>query len=304
MTVEWVLSLPLGTCLSTDAKPTDAAYTNFLLMEKDTGKWYRYSGSVWIEAIPTGFFTQSSHDTTGHHTRAHNVDLDSDHNPGARGDILFGNAPDGKWERLPAFVNTVRKFLRSVGDGTNKGTPVWDTLNDGDVPTTHSGSAHHAAESGESTTHTHAGGSQAFPVGAVFIAIVSTNPATLLGYGTWAAFGAGRVLVGLDAGDTDFDTAEETGGAKTVAIAGHNNHVFTQPNAHTDHGAAATGAASAGAQKVGTTNSTVTLASHTHQTPVLAHSGHIGGAVDAHSAHAAGSVVQPYVVCYFWKRIT
>ena len=80
---------------------------------------------------------------------------------------------------------------------------------------------------------------QAFPVGAVFIAVVSTDPATLLGYGTWSAFGAGRVLVGRDAGDTDFDTAEETGGAKTKAISAHSGtavtgHAGAQPSAHTD----------------------------------------------------------------------
>ena len=63
-------------------------------------------------------------------------------------------------------------------------------------------------------------GSEAFAVGAIFIAVVSTNPATLLGYGTWVAFGAGRTLVGLNSGDTDFDTAEETGGAKTVTSTG------------------------------------------------------------------------------------
>jgi hypothetical protein len=63
----------------------------------------------------------------------------------------------------------------------------------------------------------------AWPVGAVFISVVSTNPATLLGFGTWAAFGDGRVLVGLNSGDADFDTVEETGGAKTVAAAGTNS---------------------------------------------------------------------------------
>lgn len=59
---------------------------------------------------------------------------------------------------------------------------------------------------------------QVWPVGSVFTAVVSTNPGTLLGVGTWAAFGAGRVLVGRDGADTDFDTAEETGGAKTHTL--------------------------------------------------------------------------------------
>jgi len=60
----------------------------------------------------------------------------------------------------------------------------------------------------------YSGSSGSFPVGAIFISTVSTNPATLLGFGTWTAFGAGKTLVGLDSGDTDFDTVEETGGSK------------------------------------------------------------------------------------------
>lgn len=79
--------------------------------------------------------------------------------------------------------------------------------------------------------------SGAWPVGAVFISVVSTNPATLLGFGTWVAFGAGRMLVGLNGADTDFDVAEETGGSKTSsALIAHTHvqdaHTHVQ-NAHT-----------------------------------------------------------------------
>lgn len=60
-----------------------------------------------------------------------------------------------------------------------------------------------------------AGLSGLIPVGGVFVAVVETDPATLLGYGTWTAIGAGRVLVGQDTGDADYDTMEETGGSKS-----------------------------------------------------------------------------------------
>jgi hypothetical protein len=59
------------------------------------------------------------------------------------------------------------------------------------------------------------------PVGSIYInATDATNPGTLLGFGTWTAFGAGRVPVGFDAGNVLFDTAEETGGsADSLTIA-------------------------------------------------------------------------------------
>jgi hypothetical protein len=34
------------------------------------------------------------------------------------------------------------------------------------------------------------------PVGSIYTATVATNPGTLLGFGTWVAFGAGRVMIG------------------------------------------------------------------------------------------------------------
>lgn len=93
---------------------------------------------------------------------------------------------------------------------------------------------------------------QAFPVGSIFIAAVSTSPASLLGYGTWAAFAAGRVLIGRDAGDADFDTAEETGGAKTKALSAHAGAAVADHAAlaHSAHAGTAVGTSGAGGSHV------------------------------------------------------
>lgn len=166
---------------------------------------------------------------------------------------------------------------------------------------------------GEISSHTHAGGNQAFPVGSVFIAVVSTNPTTLLGYGTWSAIAAGKMLIGLDSGDTDFDTVEETGGAKTKTIAQANlpnistgagtSHNHTQ-NAHghlTQRYPTATGSSTGFTID---TSMSGTLADNT--LPVkdtiatnqaeAAHTHSLGG------SGTALNVMNPYFVVYIWKR--
>ena len=71
------------------------------------------------------------------------------------------------------------------------------------------------------------------PVGSVYInATDSTNPGTLLGFGTWSAFGAGRVPVGFDSSNALFDTAEETGGSADSILPTHTHgatSVVTDP---------------------------------------------------------------------------
>lgn len=62
-----------------------------------------------------------------------------------------------------------------------------------------------------------------YPVGSIYMSATLTTPAavaTALG-GTWVAWGAGRVPVGVDANDTDFDAAEETGGSKDMQKHSH-----------------------------------------------------------------------------------
>lgn len=58
------------------------------------------------------------------------------------------------------------------------------------------------------------------PIGYILHTKVATNPGTGLGYGTWVALAPGRVLVGIDSGDPDFDAVGDSPGAKTVAAAG------------------------------------------------------------------------------------
>lgn len=59
------------------------------------------------------------------------------------------------------------------------------------------------------------------PIGSIYINTTSTNPFDLFGFGTWEAFGAGRVLVGQNASDSSFDVLEETGGSKDAIAVAH-----------------------------------------------------------------------------------
>jgi hypothetical protein len=73
-----------------------------------------------------------------------------------------------------------------------------------------------------------------YPIGSIYInAGVTTNPATLLGFGTWTAFGAGRVMVGLNGSDTLFDALEETGGSKDAVAVSHTHTATVTDPGHT-----------------------------------------------------------------------
>lgn len=61
--------------------------------------------------------------------------------------------------------------------------------------------------------------SAVYPVGSIYInATNSSNPNTLLGFGIWTAWGVGRAIVGIDTGQTEFNTVGKTGGTKTETL--------------------------------------------------------------------------------------
>ena len=70
--------------------------------------------------------------------------------------------------------------------------------------------------SGQTITTTEVSIETAYPVGSIYMnATNGTNPSSLLGFGQWELFGSGKMPIGFDSNDGDFDSSEETGGAKT-----------------------------------------------------------------------------------------
>ena len=156
-----------------------------------------------------------------------------------------------------------------------------------------------------------------YPVGSVYVnATDATSPATLLGFGTWTAFGAGRVMVGQDTGDTDFDTLEETRGAKTHTLTSAEmpTHLHTvdppatntgnqsQSHTHSDSsairniaGSDVSLASGAVGLDVGITTGNKSQ-SHTHSVNIGEFDSGSAGSGDAHNN------IQPSIVVKMWKR--
>jgi len=136
-----------------------------------------------------------------------------------------------------------------------------------------------------------AAASLAYPVGSIYInASVSTNPATLLGFGTWTAFGAGRVMVGLNGSDSSFDTLEETGGSKDAIVVSHTHSVSDPGHNHTVGIQTKTLDQNAGSASLAGAGTTTTSTAST------------GISISSTGSSGTNANLQPYIVVYMWKR--
>lgn len=120
-----------------------------------------------------------------------------------------------------------------------------------------------------------------FPIGTIYQSTNATSPAELYG-GTWEQFGAGKVLVGVNASDTDFNQVLKTGGEKT-----HTLTINEMPshNHRTDL---------YGMLSSGSTNQAAWI-----------YSGHYDEG--AQTSYVGGSQphnnLQPYITVYRWRRV-
>ena len=210
--------------------------------------------------------------------------------------VISGDDFDTEFTTVRTAVNSKADLVDATQDITLRNATIGGTCDITGVPTAPTQSA------GNNTTRiattafvTTAAGSlnaAAYPVGAIFTTTTvyadSAAVVTALGGTTWVAFGAGKVLVGLDSGDSDFDTVNETGGSKTPTTASHTLTTSEMP-AHThstrvgvagENGATGSNQTSGEAGASFTSTSTGGGGGHTH----------------------TGNAVQPYIVVYFWKR--
>ena len=138
-----------------------------------------------------------------------------------------------------------------------------------------------------------------YPVGTIYInATNNTNPATLLGFGTWVAFGAGRVPVGFDAGDSLFNAAEKTGGSKDAVVVSHTHTGTTSTNGAHSHDYQIPTHIPDGERDDNwqfgesyATAQTSTNGAHNHTFTT-----------DSTGSSGTNANLQPYITVYMWKR--
>jgi microcystin-dependent protein len=151
-----------------------------------------------------------------------------------------------------------------------------------------------------------------YPVGSIYMSTKSTNPSTYFG-GTWVAWGSGRVPVGINTSDSNFNTVEKTGGASTVALT-----TAQMPSHSHAKGSLATATAGAHTHNIqnqkaawGTNSgnrvlidatSGYTAVTNKTTTSGGAHTHTISGSTAAAGSGSAHNNLQPYIVCYMWKR--
>lgn len=147
-----------------------------------------------------------------------------------------------------------------------------------------------------------------YPVGSIYMSVVAADPATLLGFGTWVSWGAGRVPVGVDTSDGDFNVAEKTDGRKTVNL----QHRHQEGDLRACVGSWAWNGQRLAFQGTSAINPNTGVAcpdplnwwiegtccgndgGMAHYTKVVGYTNDKLG--------SAESVMNPYITCYMWKR--
>lgn len=162
-----------------------------------------------------------------------------------------------------------------------------------------------------------------YPVGTIYETTETDNPDDLFPGTSWSVFGEGKVLVGLDPDDTDFDNINDTGGSKTVALTtaqmpqhnhshnlavtsvGNHTHGFTDYTFQesVSHGGVTNAGMGSGKGSGESDDDNYPARPRSATTGVGGGHGHglTGGVQNKGSGHSHENM-PPYVIVYRWKR--
>jgi hypothetical protein len=201
---------------------------------------------------------------------------------GNAGKIVKGTEIDTEFTAISSAIAS----KADINSPSFTGTPA--------VPTASAGTA---TTQVASTAFVTAALSAVYPVGSIYInATSASNPNTLLGFGTWTAFGAGRVMVGLDASDALFDTAEETGGSKDAVVVSHTHTATVTDPGHLHGNVFQPSGSTLGDQRA----SNISAMDGNTATATTG----ITVANSTTGVSGTNANVQPYITVRMWKRVS
>jgi len=192
-----------------------------------------------------------------------------------------------------APAQTANRLLKSDGTNTSFAQAVLTTDVTGTLPVANGGTGVTTAAAITALV-----GNLLFPVGSIYTnATVATNPGTLLGFGTWTAFGSGRMLISQDA----TYPAGTTGGSATTTLITANlpshSHSITDPS-H-DHAYAGRNP-SVNVAYAGTGGDPYFAITPNNLTTVTASTGIT--TTNSTGSGTAANTISPYISVYMWQR--
>ena len=285
----------LGLVIGTDVQAYDADLTTLGGLSKTDGNFIVGNGSTWV--AESGSTARSSLGLGSIATQAsNNVSITGGSVSGIT-DLAVADGGTGASTAANARTNlglVIGTDVAPVASPALTGTPTAPTATAGTNTT------QIATTAFVSTAIAAISLSDVYPIGSIYInAGVTTNPATLLGFGTWVEFGAGKVLVGQDTGDASFNTLEETGGSKDAVVVNHTHTGSTNTTGEHSHtvdivessGSAYNNVLTSVQDSAVTSTSTNTAGSHNHTL-----------SIDSTGSSGTNANLQPYVVVKMWKR--
>ena len=211
---------------------------------------------------------------------------------GITGTVGIANGGTGQTTANAAFnalapAQTANRLLKSDGTNTSFAQAVLTTDVTGTLP---------VANGGTGVTTLAALGNLFYPVGSIYTnASVATNPGTLLGFGTWTAFGAGRVMIGDGGGFS----AGATGGSANAVVVSHTHTATVSDPGHFHNAGYTNGSGGSGGAGVPLSNFAAS-----GSTNFSTGSKTTGVSVSNSTEGVSGTNanLQPYIVVYMWQR--